>query len=550
LPNLSINSKLDSMKPTLFSNKSFLIKISFLVAINLLFIVDGFSQAGQKWGTNGNNTTTGDFIGTTNNEDLIFKTNNTTAFKIKANGNLIIKSLDNQGTGIVTFDNNGKIQPLVFSGNSNEVLYANGTWGVLPNLPSLSWQQNGSDIYYLNGKVGIGTTNPLVNLDVIGDARISNNLYVGGGIIITDKVNANTEVKTASINADSIKMDSTKAVYGFSNFKNDVKLDSKLQVIGDVKVNGNLKAGTINISSATVALSPCLNLIGLEPDGDLVQMNSNLEINYDPNSPNCPEPIIIPFTWQTYGNHVTNDNRWIGTIENFDFRIKTNNALRMTVKKDGKVGIGTGTPDELLDVNGNAKVRNTFEVIGNSIFYDRVGIGTNAPSAKIEIRNNNNTATPGLLVASSFINTSTTAEIANIISQVDSDSRKAFVVANGNGVYTENFVVFGDGHVFARDIKVSLDPFLHPDFVFEKNYNLKSLKEVELFINTNKHLPGVPSAAEVEQEKGITLGEMSEIQLQKIEELTLYIIDLNKKLEELKNTVDIQKTQINELQNK
>lgn len=78
------------------------------------------------------------------------------------------------------------------------------------------------------------------------------------------------------------------------------------------------------------------------------------------------------------------------------------------------------------------------------------------PSAKIEIRNNNNTATPGLLVASSFINTSTTAEIANIISQVDSDSRKAFVVANGNGVYTENFVVFGDGHVFARDIKVSL----------------------------------------------------------------------------------------------
>ncbi len=144
----------------------------------------------------------------------------------------------------------------------------------------------------------------------------------------------------------------------------------------------------------------------------------------------------------------------------------------------------------------------------------------------------------------------TTAEIANIISQVDSDSRKAFVVANGNGVYTENFVVFGDGHVFARDIKVSLDPFLHPDFVFEKNYNLKSLKEVELYINTNKHLPGVPSAAEVKQEKGITLGEMSEIQLQKIEELTLYIIDLNKKLEDLKNTVDIQKTQINELQKK
>ncbi|MCC6836944.1 MAG: hypothetical protein IT234_00265, partial [Bacteroidia bacterium] len=211
----------------------------FFITVSIISITVK-AQSGIKWSTNGNSATQGDFIGTINNEDLIFKTNNSTALRIKTNGNIIIKSLDNQGNGLVTFDNSGKIQPLIFNSNANEVLYSNGTWGALPNIPTLSWLENGHDIYYMNGKVGIGTSNPLVNLDVIGDARISNNLYVGGGIIITDKVNANTEVKTAAINADSIKMDSTKAVYGFSNFKGDVKLDSKLQVVGDARINGDL----------------------------------------------------------------------------------------------------------------------------------------------------------------------------------------------------------------------------------------------------------------------------------------------------------------------
>ena len=71
------------------------------------------------------------------------------------------------------------------------------------------------------------------------------------------------------------------------------------------------------------------------------------------------------------------------------------------------------------------------------------------------------------------------------------------------------------------------------DFVFSRNYNLKPLKEVESFIAENEHLPDVPSAAQVAEE-GYSQHDMNKVLLQKIEELTLYIIKQQKEIEELK----------------
>lgn len=68
------------------------------------------------------------------------------------------------------------------------------------------------------------------------------------------------------------------------------------------------------------------------------------------------------------------------------------------------------------------------------------------------------------------------------------------------------------------------------DFVFEKGYYLKPLKEVEQYIQQYGHLPGIPSAKEVET-KGADLGDLVKLQMQKIEELTLYIIEQNKRIE-------------------
>ena len=121
-------------------------------------------------------------------------------------------------------------------------------------------------------------------------------------------------------------------------------------------------------------------------------------------------------------------------------------------------------------------------------------------------------------------------------------SGSAFIEGNtvsmGNiGVGTTNFIDGGDtyrlsvkGKIRAEEVKVYTT---WADYVFDKKYELLSLKEVEKYIAKNGHLPNVPSAKEV-TEKGLELGEMVKIQQEKIEELTLYLIQQNKDMEELK----------------
>lgn len=88
-----------------------------------------------------------------------------------------------------------------------------------------------------------------------------------------------------------------------------------------------------------------------------------------------------------------------------------------------------------------------------------------------------------------------------------------------------------NGKVVAKEIEVTLTG-LPPDYVFDKSYKLRSLYDVENFINTNKHLPGVPSATEMT--KGVNVGDMNSTLLQKVEELTLYMIQLQKENDALK----------------
>ena len=66
-----------------------------------------------------------------------------------------------------------------------------------------------------------------------------------------------------------------------------------------------------------------------------------------------------------------------------------------------------------------------------------------------------------------------------------------------------------------------------PDYVFDEGYELPSLNEVEAFVTEHNHLPGIPSATDVAA-KGVEVNEMIALQLEKIEELTLYVIALEK----------------------
>ncbi|OXA91091.1 tail fiber protein [Flavobacterium hercynium] len=118
-------------------------------------------------------------------------------------------------------------------------------------------------------------------------------------------------------------------------------------------------------------------------------------------------------------------------------------------------------------------------------------------------------------------------------------------ILNGNvgiGTDSPDELLTVKGKIHTKEVRVDLG-FTPPDYVFESDYQLKSLHEVENYIKENKHLPEIPSAKEIEK-NGLMLAEMNMSLLKKIEELTLYSIDQNKKIdaqakeiETLKNVV-------------
>jgi hypothetical protein len=90
-----------------------------------------------------------------------------------------------------------------------------------------------------------------------------------------------------------------------------------------------------------------------------------------------------------------------------------------------------------------------------------------------------------------------------------------------------------NGDMHANNIRIATNGQT-ADFVFESGYNLRSLQELESFIIENKHLPEIPSAADMDS-NGVDLAEMNKLLLMKIEELTLYVIEQQKAIEELRD---------------
>jgi hypothetical protein len=138
-------------------------------------------------------------------------------------------------------------------------------------------------------------------------------------------------------------------------------------------------------------------------------------------------------------------------------------------------------------------------------------------------------------------------EIAFYLSDSDNTlTQRMTLKANGNiGIGTinptEKLVVAGK--ILAMEVKVQNVPA--SDYVFEPDYNLLSLHEVESFIKENKHLPDIPSAAEF-KENGVGLGEMDNMLLRKVEELMLYVIDLKKENESQTEEIKNLKLRLNE----
>jgi hypothetical protein len=126
-----------------------------------------------------------------------------------------------------------------------------------------------------------------------------------------------------------------------------------------------------------------------------------------------------------------------------------------------------------------------------------------------------------------------------------------FVLTNagnvGIGTVNPQSLLAVNGTITSKEVNVTLTGW--SDYVFHTSYNLRPLSQVESFIKENKHLPEIPSAKEVEA-NGVNLGEMDALLLKKIEELTLYMIEMKKENEEMKKENKLMKQEIQLLKTK
>ena len=298
-------------------------------------------------------------------------------------------------------------------------------------------------IWYLwnNGSLGVGTTNPSEKLEVSGNVKATQ--FIGDGSRLTN-VNASGDFGDTDITTHGIVH-----IYNKENDALTIQTPDNTQSNG-VAFQNSLGAYTWNIFREDVG----------ENYADLV-----------------------------FASGLTTE------IADLDerFRITTN----------GKIGIGTNSPSEKLDVDGNAKA------IGIIVTGD--GANTNTIDSNID----------GTIVfGGEDGSTITNAQIADSF-------YPDFSVWVEEGIVTEDIAVAPSSEWDGSQ----------PDYVFETDYELPSLEDVEVYVTSYKHLEGIPSKAEV-AEKGWSLPSMDQKLLKKVEELTLYTIQQEKEIKALKALVE------------
>lgn len=234
----------------------------------------------------------------------------------------------------------------------------------------------------------------------------------------------------------------------------------------------------------------------------------------------------------------------------------TNNVLRMYITQSvagaGRVGINTTAPDVALHVyNGSVKLTGTDPVHGApNIFWG--GTPSVAPNGEWGLEYNTSDTDPNKRGMNFWKPAGATGGFGNYFLflgnngnvGINTNNATAKLTVNGKTLIGDpaavNINTTGDYRLYVQKgiltegIKVALttDALNWSDYVFEPDYKLRSLQEVEAFVKKNRHLPDVPSASDV-YTNGLDLPQMDATLLRKVEELTLYIITLEKRIQEI-----------------
>jgi hypothetical protein len=204
---------------------------------------------------------------------------------------------------------------------------------------------------------------------------------------------------------------------------------------------------------------------------------------------------------------------------------------RMIVTSEGDIGVGISTPVGRFQIGTGSVaslVSHGYLMLGpengSNLIFDNNEIlaRSNGNHSNLYLQNTGGNV---------FIGDATNFNSAHRLG-VDGNAVITGNMRVGNTVGPSGYRLAVDGKAICTELLVRTVPNW-PDYVFNKQYKLPGLQEVEDFISKYNHLPGIPSAKELET-NGLNIGEMQKLQMEKIEELTLYIIELKKEIEKLK----------------
>ncbi len=273
-------------------------------------------------------------------------------------------------------------------------------------------------------------------------------------------------------------------------------------------------------------------------------------------------PVSIGLTGGTASMNIT--GLTLGTSYDFtvyaedaasNISLVSNTVVVATVDTTPPATVDDLTSSNITDVSATlswSQVTDNVAVVDYEIFQDDVSIGLSGGFSSYEVgglteltiyrfkitaidaANNSSELSNVEIVETPKENEATNynSQNANLFS-VDWAAKDFFAVGNvGIGTLpSANYKLAIDGNVIAEEVRVALKANW-PDYVFEDDYNLEPLNKVEEFINTYGHLKDIPDALTAESD-GISLGEMNALLLKKIEELTLYTIQQEKKINSL-----------------
>ena len=500
----------------------------------------------------------GGTVGTSTNSNVGIGTN-TPSEKLEIAGNILLT-----GTRPILIDRNtGSISINACSGG-----WTTGIWHLGSNGTNYGgWRAYGSsdvlNYYYVgasysnplmvvlpNGNLGLGTTNPLSKFSVTQAEETG---------VIEIRLGSNTASSRDAI----LRKDTTTPWY--------------FDIIG--AANATTDAGAIRFFTSDQESGEKMRLtsggkLGVGTTSPLINFTSNLSTSVTSTSLSSILAKVTSTGDMSDGfgtgiafaiQDIADVNNYIGNIhavrDDADnsgkllFRTynEGNIVCGMVIDHIGQVGVGTTTPTTRLEVSGtlaapsNIRIKNSGgtwtgnDEIGRYSFYtsDVSGIGVRELAAIEAVNDHGASASTASGALAFYTSAYNSPEV-----------EAARITGTGNvlvGKTTQNNSAYKldvEGIIRANEVIVNTTG---ADFVFAPEYKLPTLSEVEFFIKENNHLPDMAPASEM-KERGMNVSEMQTRLLQKVEELTLYTIEQNNAIEELKQIVKAQNEKIVKLE--